>query len=72
MIARALITANCLQSFDETTRFLLIYIGLRNDNKTEMSLFNWVSDHEKSSYKGGIFEDEVLNRWVKLVQPLVP
>ena len=36
-----------------------IGIGLKNDNKTKHTLFDWASSYNLSSYKGGVFEDGI-------------
>ncbi len=36
-----------------------IGIGVKNDNKTDHSLFDWAKDFDLSSYKGGVYDDGV-------------
>ena len=55
---RAKITAKLLTIIGRDKE-IPIGIGLKNDNKTAHTLFDWASDYDLSSYKGGVFEDGV-------------
>ena len=56
--ARAKITAKLLTIIGRD-KDIPIGIGLKNDNKTAHTLFDWASDYDLSSYKAGVFEDGV-------------
>lgn len=55
---RAQITAKLLTIIGRD-RDIPIGIGLQNTNKTAHTLFDWASDYDLSSYKGGVFEDGI-------------
>lgn len=56
--ARAKITAKLLTIIGRDSE-IPIGIGLKNDNRTQHTLFDWASDYDLSTYKGGVFEDGV-------------
>ncbi len=55
--ARAKVTAKLLTLYGRDD--IPIGIGVKNDNKTVHSLFDWAKAFNLSSYKGGVFEDGV-------------
>lgn len=57
-IARAKITAKLLTIIGRD-KDIPIGVGLRNDNRTHHTLFDWASDFDLNSYKGGVFEDGI-------------
>ena len=56
--ARARITAKLLTIIGRDED-IPIGIGLKNDNRTLHTLFDWASGYDLSSYKGGVFEDGI-------------
>ena len=56
--ARAKITAKLLTIIGRDQE-IPIGIGVRNDNRTAHTLFEWASDFDLSAYKGGVYEDGV-------------
>ena len=56
--ARARVTAKLLTIIGRD-KDIPIGIGLKNDNRTAHSLFDWATSYDLSSYKGGVFEDGI-------------
>jgi inosine-uridine nucleoside N-ribohydrolase len=56
--ARARITAKLLTIIGRD-KDIPIGIGLKNDNRTAHTLFDWASSYDLGSYKGGVFEDGI-------------
>ena len=55
---RARITAKLLTIIGRD-KDIPIGIGLKNDNRTAHTLFDWAASYDLSTYKGGVFEDGI-------------
>ena len=56
--ARARITAKLLTIIGRD-KDIPIGIGLKNDNRTAHTMFDWATSYDLSTYKGGVFEDGI-------------